>query len=86
MKSNHAAKMAGVSPDTLHYYEKRGLLRAPPLAPNGYRDYSPAHVSKTVGCFLTSAGDLRRAEERNSLTHFGKPSQEILAKGAPFLD
>ncbi len=46
MKSNHAAKMVGVSPDTLHYYEKRGLLPAPPRAHNGYRDYSPAHVSR----------------------------------------
>ncbi len=31
------ARRAGVTADTLGYYERRGLLSAVPRAPNGYR-------------------------------------------------
>lgn len=33
------ARLAGVSPDTLRHYERKGLLPAPRRSPNGYREY-----------------------------------------------
>lgn len=36
-----AAKVLGVGVQTLHYYEREGLLPAPPRSEHGYRLYSP---------------------------------------------
>lgn len=38
-RSGELAAAAGVSPDTLRHYERRGLLAAPPRLANGYRIY-----------------------------------------------
>lgn len=35
------AKAAGVSPDTLRHYERKGVLRRPDRSANGYRAYAP---------------------------------------------
>ena len=40
LRSGEAARRAGVSADTLRYYERRGLIPVPPRSPNGYRVYS----------------------------------------------
>lgn len=40
LRIKEAAKALGVSPDTLRYYEKLGLLR-PKRTESGYRLYSP---------------------------------------------
>jgi DNA-binding transcriptional MerR regulator len=40
------AKLAGVSTDTLRYYERRGLLPAPPRTAAGYRQYPPSSVAR----------------------------------------
>ena len=39
MTIGQAAHAAGVSPDTLRYYERAGLLPPVPKAANGYRSY-----------------------------------------------
>lgn len=39
-----AAAAAGVNVQTLHYYERCGLIRRPPRTAAGYRQYSPAMV------------------------------------------
>jgi DNA-binding transcriptional MerR regulator len=39
MRTNELAGRAGVHPETLRYYERRGLLDAPPRTAAGYRDY-----------------------------------------------
>lgn len=44
MRIGEAASRAGVSCDTLRYYERQGLLPRPPRTANGYRDYSAAIV------------------------------------------
>lgn len=37
MRSGELAKLAGISSDSLRYYERRGLLPLPARAENGYR-------------------------------------------------
>jgi len=39
MRTSELADQAGVNPETLRYYERRGLLRAPRRTAGGYRDY-----------------------------------------------
>lgn len=42
MNISQLAKAVGVSTDTLRYYEKQGLIKAPERQANGYRSYSVA--------------------------------------------
>jgi Hg(II)-responsive transcriptional regulator len=44
MRSGQTARQAGVNVETLRYYERRGLLPAPPREESGYRDYGPDAV------------------------------------------
>jgi DNA-binding transcriptional MerR regulator len=44
LRSGEVASLAGVSTDTLRYYERRGLLPRPPRDASGYRRYPPASV------------------------------------------
>ncbi|ADB29953.1 transcriptional regulator, MerR family [Kribbella flavida DSM 17836] len=39
MSTSELAGRAGVNAETLRYYERRGLLTAPPRISGGYRDY-----------------------------------------------
>ncbi len=39
-----AAATAGVNVQTMHYYERRGLIRRPPRTVSGYRQYPPEMV------------------------------------------
>jgi DNA-binding transcriptional MerR regulator len=47
MRAGELANAAGVSAQTIRFYERRGLLPAPPRLSSGYRDY-PAEVVSTV--------------------------------------
>ena len=44
LRSGTLASLAGVSTDTLRYYERRGLLARPPRDASGYRRYPPTAV------------------------------------------
>ena len=44
MRTSEVADRAGVNTETLRYYERRGLLTAPPRTTGGYRDYPAAAV------------------------------------------
>lgn len=44
MRTGELAGQVGVNPETLRYYERRGLLHEPPRTASGYRDYPPAAV------------------------------------------
>jgi DNA-binding transcriptional MerR regulator len=46
MRIGQAAALAGVSCDTLRYYERQGLLPRPPRTDGGYRDYSASIVER----------------------------------------
>src|SRR6266540_756663 len=39
MRTSEVAGRAGVNPQTLRYYERRGLLPRPPRSTSGYRSY-----------------------------------------------
>ena len=47
LRSGELASRAGVSADTLRYYEQRGVLSPPPRSSNGYRCY-PAESLERV--------------------------------------
>ena len=42
LRSGELSSLAGVSTDTLRYYERRGLLPRPPRSASGYRRYPQA--------------------------------------------
>jgi DNA-binding transcriptional MerR regulator len=60
------ARAAGVSIETLRYYERRGLLPEPPRNQSGYRQYSGGYLSRLwfirngqrVGFSLAEIADL----------------------------
>jgi MerR family copper efflux transcriptional regulator len=60
------AKLSGVAPDTVRFYERRGLLPAPPRSPAGYRNYAERDLerlrfirgSKELGLTLEQIADL----------------------------
>ena len=45
LRSGQVARVAGVNPQTLRYYERRGLLAAPERTLGGHRVYQPAAVT-----------------------------------------
>ena len=47
-KSGELAKLAGVSADTLHHYDKMGVLPAPVRLDNGYREYPAAALDRVL--------------------------------------
>ncbi len=40
------ARKSGVNVETIRYYERRGLLPAPPRGRSGYRHYSPRDIQR----------------------------------------
>jgi DNA-binding transcriptional MerR regulator len=46
MKIGQVAESAGVSVDTVRFYERRGILPAPERLPSGYRTYTAATVER----------------------------------------
>lgn len=74
MRSSEVAAEAGVNPQTLRYYERRGLVTEPPRAASGYRVY-PAATVETVR-FVKRAQELGfTLDEIRELLH--------LAEGGP---
>ncbi|NUW29967.1 MerR family transcriptional regulator [Nonomuraea sp. SMC257] len=45
MRSGQVAEQAGVNPQTLRYYERRGLIAEPARSPGGHRTYPPETVT-----------------------------------------
>jgi MerR family copper efflux transcriptional regulator len=50
------ANETNVHVETIRYYERRGLLPAPPRRPSGYREYGPDSVARVR--FIKSAQEL----------------------------
>ena len=45
MNIRQAADASRLTPDTIRFYEKKGVLPRPPRGPNGYRRYTKEHVA-----------------------------------------
>lgn len=53
LRVGQLASQAGVTTDTIRYYEREGLLPAPERTASGYRDYDPEAVDRLAfiqGC------------------------------------
>ncbi len=44
MNIQQAAEASGLTPDTIRFYERKGVLPRPPRQVNGYRNYTVDHV------------------------------------------
>lgn len=73
MRIAEAAKLCGLSPDTIRYYEKSHML--PPIArgPDGYRRYTPENVNwLTILYWLRQTGMSMKVMQRYAmLVHAG---------------
>jgi DNA-binding transcriptional MerR regulator len=45
LRTGQVAELAGVNPQTLRYYQRRGLVPEPDRSPGGHRAYPPATVA-----------------------------------------
>lgn len=74
MRTSELAGMVGVNPETLRYYERRGLLHEPPRGPGGYRDYPTAAVEllRFVKRAQRLGFTLDEVEELLRLSHAGQ--------------
>jgi MerR family transcriptional regulator, mercuric resistance operon regulatory protein len=46
MRRGELAQRSGCNIETVRFYEKRGLLQAPPRTTGGHRDYAPEHLKR----------------------------------------
>ncbi len=83
------AKVAGVSVDTVRYYERVGLLPKPARTPAGYRTYSPAVIDRLAlvrnaqrfGFSLRAIAGFLRVRESG-----GTPCHHVRAAAGRMLD
>jgi MerR family transcriptional regulator, copper efflux regulator len=47
-RAGELAAAAGISKDSLRFYERKGLLPAPPRTTSGYRQYPPAALDRVL--------------------------------------
>ncbi len=67
MRIGELAAKAGVTPDTIRYYEREGLLPPPARTPGGYRDYGSEAVDDLLFIRKAQAMGLRLADVREVL-------------------
>ncbi len=75
MRIGDLAKQVGVTPDTIRYYEREGLLPPAERTPSGYRDYGPDAVNDLQFIKKAQALGLKLSDVREVL--------EISAGGRP---
>ncbi len=78
MRIGELAKTAGVTPDTIRYYEREGLLPPPERTPSGYRDYGPGVMEDILFIKKAQALGLKLSDVREVLeiSSGGKPPCE----------
>ena len=82
------AKLAGVNIDTVRYYERNGLLPAPPRRASGYREYGAADVdrllfirrAKELGFTLAESAELLSLSAGGSVQDVKRKAEERLAE------
>jgi DNA-binding transcriptional MerR regulator len=86
------AAEAGLSPDTIRYYERAGLLPAPARTPAGYRAYSLAVLDRLrfiqggqrLGLRLREIRDLLAVRDTGTCTC--EPAEQLLRRRLAELD
>ncbi|MCM2320344.1 MAG: Cd(II)/Pb(II)-responsive transcriptional regulator [Pseudomonas sp.] len=73
MRIGELARATGVEVETIRYYEKSGLLPAPPRSGNGYRHYGPAHLERLAFIRHCRALDIGLADVRRLLDYAAQP-------------
>src|SRR5919204_6054960 len=76
MKIGEVANQAGVTVDTVRFYERVGVLPSPARTASGYRDYQPNVVERiqltrklqAIGFTLTDAVDALAAHDTGEAT------------------
>jgi DNA-binding transcriptional MerR regulator len=82
LRSGALAERAGVSTDTLRFYERRGLLQRPPRDSNGYRRYPAEALDRVRLIRQALEAGFTVAELGRILTHRdrgGAPCREVFA-------
>ena len=79
MRIRALADAAGVSVDTVRYYEKEGLLEPPPRTPGGQRDYGPDAARQLAAIRRAKALGFTLAEVRDLLRLGADPSADAEA-------
>ena len=85
LRSGQVAREAGVNPQTLRYYERRGLLAEPDRSPGGHRLYPPGTVTvlrvikaaQRLGFTLEEVADLLEASKHR---HGRRPNAGLQAQ------
>jgi DNA-binding transcriptional MerR regulator len=80
VKIGQVATEAGVTVDTVRFYERRGLLPAPDRRPSGYREYPESTVERirtarslqSLGLRLDEIVDALRAHDSGSASCAGE--------------
>lgn len=89
LRIGQVAQRAGVSADTIRYYERLGLLPKPQRTPSGYREYAEAIVARITlvrnamrfGFSLTEIRGFLRVRETG-----GKPCHQVRLAAQTILD
>jgi DNA-binding transcriptional MerR regulator len=89
LRIGQVAERAGVSTDTIRYYERLGLLPKPQRSPAGYREYSENVVSRITlvrnamrfGFSLSDIRGFLRVREAG-----GKPCHQVRQSAQTILD
>jgi DNA-binding transcriptional MerR regulator len=79
LRTGQLAERAGVNVQTLRYYERRGLLEAPPRRPSGQREYPEAAVRllRTIKAAQRLGFTLAEIEELIALSEHRRGTGEL---------
>jgi DNA-binding transcriptional MerR regulator len=72
LRAGELARAVGVSADTLHHYERKGVLAPPRRSANGYREYPPEALARVrlvrralaIGFTLDELAQILRTRDR----------------------
>lgn len=86
MRTSELAQAAGIPVDTVRFYEKQGLLPAPPRAGNNYRDYDDTSLQRLRFIGNCRALDMSLDEIRKLLDFMDCPQEDCGAVDALLAD